>query len=122
MEQPSMTEFQAVEIIRNKMEEIPVWKVYYTMKLMKLNPVTTTMAQRMRECVAIHLLGLPITTDLLGAVEGKQRKRQRYNLASRLHNLGDKHCLTLKRGITAKGLQWMVHPVFLRHYNGKAEK
>ena len=117
MEQPSMTDFQAVELIRNQMEEIPIHRVYYTMKQMRIKPVTPKMVKRMRGCLSIHLMGLPITTRLLGEV----LNRPSGGLPQPLHNLGDKNCLVLKRGSKRTGHEWVVHPVFMRHYNGEID-
>ena len=122
MEQP-ITEMQAIEILRNTMKEIPAYKVYYTMKLMKLSRIYAVTVRKMRACLAIHLHGLPITTTLLNSVvKEAPTDSDLPGAVTLLHSLGDKNCLALKRGTKSKKrLQWMVSPVFLKYYNGEME-
>ena len=122
MEQP-ITEMQAIELIRNTMKEIPTHKVFFTMKLMKLTRIYAVTVQKMKACLALHLHGLPITTSLLTSLMKESPNLSDMSGAiSTLHSLGDKNCLVLKRGMgTAKHLEWMVSPVFLKYYNGEME-
>lgn len=116
MSQPSMTEFQAIEVVRNVEREIPLGRIEIALRLMKVKPMRQSTKDKMRTCLAMHLLGLVITTDLFGAVRGIKKTRARYNQAGSLHTLGDKKCLMLKRGKSGQALQWLVSPAFMKQY------
>lgn len=117
-----ITQFQAVELLRAQMEEIPMFKVYYTMKSMKLKGIHQPTTKLMRACFAIHSAGLPITTALLSAMLDKDAG----TLVQSLHLLGDKSCLILKRKNKHRGrggpYEWSVHPVFLNHFYGEEDE
>jgi len=114
----SITQMQGVELIKNRMGEIPRFKIYYTLRIMKAKPIRDETVDTMRACLAIHQMGLPITTDMLGATMGKTKGPRRYNLSSRLHLLGDKNALVLRRGQRGRELSWHVSPTFLSYYGG----
>ena len=73
----------------------------------------------MKACLAIHHSGLPITTELVAPLLGKNR----IYLSAPLHGLGDKQCLTLVRSSESRGqghpLQWVINPLFIKYYNGE---
>jgi len=122
MNETPITEMQAIEILRNIMNQIPHHKVYFTMKELKLRRIRTETVDMMRACLAIHHSGLPITTELISILLGKTRGY----LAGSLHGLGDKQCLTLKRGESSKGrgdpCQWLINPLFIKYYNGEKDE
>ena len=122
MEQP-ITEMQAIEIIRNTMKEIPAYKVYYTMKLMKLTRIYSATVEKLRACLAIHLHGLPVTTTLVASVIKKSPTYTDVSgIVTTLHSLGDKNCLVLKRGTRKmRNLEWVISPTFMKYYNGEME-
>jgi len=113
-----ITELQAIELLQTMMDEIPIFKVYYTMREMKLKRLHTSTVKYMRACLAIHLSGLPITTDLLSAIIDVKR----VSTIPMLHSLGDKNCLVLKRMHGKKNYEWVVHPVFLKHFYGEIDE
>jgi len=113
-----ITQMQALELLRNTMKEIENWRVLFAFKRMKLKHMREPTVNLMRACLAVHQHGLPVTTNLVGAMLEAQG-RARTTLHSRLHALGDKHCLVLKRmGNTGRGspYEWVVDPVFLEAY------
>jgi len=116
---------QVVEMIHSQMEKIPTYKIYYTMKMMRVKPLVQTRVDKMRACFAISKVGLPITTHLLGWVLGIGERRRRYGLVRVLHTLGDKQCLTLKRG-SRVGMgyphEWIVSALFRKYYDGDWEE
>ena len=119
MSKRTPTDLERVEEIKERAREIENYRIYYTMKLMKVTPLTDKAVERMRMCLAIHEFGYPITTNLLGNVEGTERRNGSYRLARPLHYLGDKNCLILRRGgAKSKEHRWHVSPTFLRYYNG----
>lgn len=118
-----ITDLQAVELVQTMMKEIPIWKIHYTFKLMKLKNIRQPTKEKMRGCLALHSVGLPITTELLAAVLGLTKKTQRYGLIGSLHGLGDKYCLVLKRGDKqsigpGEPYEWAVHSLFLKYFYG----
>jgi len=111
---------QAIELLRNTMEQIENHKVYFTFKLMKLKHIRTQTVNLMRACLSAHQLGLPITTHLMCVMLNVDKRSSGAALSNRLHVLGDKHCLVLKRGGSrGRGApnEWMVDSVFLEVYN-----
>ena len=114
----SMTDTEALELIRTTMRDLENWRISFAFKRMKLKYMREATTNLMKACIAFHLYGLPVTTDLMGALLEIQG-RSRLALSSRLHNLGDKHCLTLKRGRPRRHgaiHEWVVNPVFLEAY------
>lgn len=113
-----ITDLQAVELLQTIMEEIPAFKVYYTMKEMRLQRLHRSAVNYMRACVAIHSAGLPITTGLIGALVHKSVG----NTLTMLHSLGDKNCLVLKRALDKRSYEWAVHPLFLKYFYGDKDE
>jgi len=111
----AITQMQAMELVQNYVEKVEPFRVVFAFKRMKLKPIRTTTVDLMRVCLAIHDFGLPITTETTSLVSGIDRN----NLISRLHTLGDRKCLLLKRrDISPQGqpLEWMIDPLFLENY------
>ena len=113
-----ITQMQAIELLRNTMNELENWRILFAFKRMKLKHMREQTVNLMKACLSAHQYGLPITTDLMGAILDAQGRKQTA-ISSKLHTLGDKHCLVLKRGITrGRGApyEWLVDPVFLEAY------
>jgi len=98
------------------MSGIEHWAIDITLKLMRAKPIRKETIETMRACLAIHHHGWPITTSLLGAVMGREEGPESYNLSSRLHLLGDKNALILRRGSRGRELKWHVSPTFMKIY------
>jgi len=108
-----MTEMQAIEYLMNIMDTIPNENVYGTMRSMKLKRIRTPSVDCMRACLALHQVGLPVTSRLVRNLLGKDRG----TVLSMLHSLGDKHCLVLKRSDVLRNYyEWVVDPLFLEAY------
>lgn len=116
MSELAIAQFHLVELIRNKIYEVAPWRVETALRLMKVKPLRGDTIEKMRACVAIHLTGFPITTDLFGYVVGIENKHKRYPQATSLHLLGDKNCLMLKRGKRGTTLEWIVSESFMKYY------
>lgn len=110
-------EEDAIDTIRQKMNEASSNWIKKIMRKMKIQRITDISVERMRACLAIHHYNLPITCDLLGTVLDMWDDRRR--LSSFLHGLGDKGCVILKRGTkTPHGFyEWVVSPVFWKYFN-----
>ena len=111
----AITEMQAVELIRDYMRNIEEFRVVFAFKRMKLKPIRNTTVELMRACIAIHDFGLPITTKLTATICGAVQE----NMVSRLHTLGDRKCLLLKRSDVVRpghALEWTIDPLFLGNY------
>lgn len=112
-----LTEMQAIEAIKDIMNQIEYHTIYFTFKSMKIKHIRKPTVETMRACLALHLSGLPVTSSLLSHILDFKTKSQMSAIVGRLHQLGDKHCLTLKRmGSGGIGFEWAVNPVFLKHY------
>ena len=114
-----INDMQALEAIANIMEKIPNENVYGTMRSMKLRRIRTPTVNYMRACLALHSVGLPITSNLVAFLT----KTLPFSAADisatvcALHNLGDKHCIVLKRSdAQRRHYEWVVDPVFLEAY------
>lgn len=106
----------ALNAIRQKMDEVsPNW-VKKIMRKMKLTRITDITIERMIACLAIHSFNLPITCELLGSVLNIPREKWG-RLSSFLHTIGDKGCLIMKRGIRKKYYEWIVSPIFWKYFN-----
>ena len=111
----AITEMQAMELVQDYMKEIESFRVVFAFKRMRLKPIRTTTVNLMRACIAISDFGLPITTETVSKVLGVDRT----NITPRLHTLGDRKCLLLKRtDKKTKGapLAWTIDPLFLGNY------
>jgi hypothetical protein len=111
----ALTQMQGVELIQDHMKQIAPFLVVNAFIKMKLRPLRTSTVDMMRACLAIYDYRLPITTRLIGSVLGADES----SVGTRLHNLGDKKCLLLKRSdIKKRGhrLEWTIDPLFLANY------
>jgi len=111
----AITSMQAMELVQDYAKKIEEFRVVFAFKRMRLKPIREATVNFMRACIAIRDFGLPITTETVSIVYGTSRT----NALSRLHTLGDRKCLLLKRrDISPKGqpLEWTIDPLFLEHY------
>ena len=111
----AITEMQAMELVQDYAKSIEPFRVVFAFKRMKLKPIRKSTVEFMRVCIAIHDFGLPITTEVVSLVSGVKRG----NTISRLHTLGDRKCILLKRrDVSPQGqpLEWTIDPLFLENY------
>jgi len=103
-----------LELVRREASTIPTEQVYFALKKMRIKWIYTQTVETMRFCLAVHRLGLRVTSPLMAALRGNSES----SVMETLHMLGDKKCLTLLRGSKKDRLQWIVSPIFLDHYDG----
>ena len=111
----AITQMQDIVLIQDYMKEIEPFRVTFALKRMKLKHIRTSTVKLMRACIALHDFGLPVSTDLVSTV----LEARRTNILARLHTLGDKKCLLLKRRsikIPGHPLEWTIDPLFLECY------
>lgn len=117
MKETPITQMQAIEILKNVMNDIPYYKVYFTMREMKIKGIFKKTVELMRACLAINHVGLPITTKLVSSLLDKGRQTATVSL----HILGDKQCLTMIRRESSTGaglpIHWLVNPLFMKYFN-----
>lgn len=120
---------QAVELMQNRLQELhdiveATNHLNLTFRRMKVKYVQKTTRERMLGCLTIQEFGLPITAERLCYVLGfdPHDQNQRSNQLQSLHVLGDKHCLTMKRGTKEKTYEWVVHPLFLKYFYGEEDE
>jgi len=93
--------------VNEEVSKIEDYKIYYLLKEYKYRKITPHTIHLTKVIIALDRLKIPITCDTVcyfGDMDYKE------NLYLKLHNLGDKHVLLLKRkeGI----LEWTIHPCF----------
>ena len=111
----TLTAMQAMELVQDYAKDIEEFRVVFAFKRMRVKPIFKSTVALMKACIAIHDFGLPITTETLSLVTGSRRS----NFTRRLHMLGDRKCLLLKRrDISPQGqpLEWTIDPLFLENY------
>ena len=111
----SLSDSEVFEKIMDSFNSIEDYRVYYTMKLMRIRTVTDKMVERMKACLAIQSVGSYVTTHLAGQVLKVENRSQLGRLITALHNLGDRECLLLKRDFKHR-ITWMVNPIFLKYF------
>lgn len=103
-----------IDLIHDKVQEVENFRVYYTMRDMKIKYITETTVNTVRYCIVLHELGLPITAQLISTLEGRTTQ----NLRNKLHTLGDKQILTMIRGADSSINRWILNPLFSNKYYG----
>jgi len=93
---------------------IPPERVFFAMKKMRLKNIRPETVETMRYSLALHRLGLFVTTYLISNLRGISR----ISAVQLLHRLGDLKCLTLLRGGRRKMNRWLVSHAFLENYGG----
>lgn len=101
----TLTIEDVLALIKEEAESLDDATIYYALRQYKYKPILRSTLPFVKLCVAIDGLGLIITSRLLESFYGGDTLR-------RLHNLGDKHVLTLKRKLGQHALEWLVHPAF----------
>ena len=96
-EKRPMTIDEALYLLREHMDKIPPWAVYWALRGWKCKPITDTMKDAVRACIAIDDLKLPITAQLVNELTGRNemKKQSQYYTTTLLHNLGDKGIILL---------------------------
>lgn len=106
---------EVVDLIKDRVQEIENYRVYYTMRGMKIRYIRDTTVDTVRYCIALQELGLPITAQLVSELEGTTTQSVR----NKLHTLGDKHVLTMVRGTKSPVNRWVLNPMFTDKYYGE---
>ena len=104
----TVTPEQALRIVLDRADSIEYSKVYYALKSMGLRNLFKPTVIRVRQLVAMHLEGLPITAYSLSFVAAKHPM----SCLTQLHGYGDKKILTMIRSPTSKYLRWVLSPLF----------
>lgn len=118
MSNNTQSQDDAVTELVLEVEKLDNWRVVHTFKKMQVKHIREPAVNLMKICMVLQLYQCPITTHLIEAILEKQ-SRSTVALPGKLHNLGDKHCLVLKRGARpSRGghFEWMIDPVFLEAY------
>jgi len=105
------------EMIWREYEKIPPERVYFTMKKMQLKRIRSENVETMRFSLALHKLGIFVTTHLIASLRGISLTEA----LRHLHRLGDSKCLTLLRDGKGTANRWVVSSVFLESYGWKWE-
>ena len=101
------------EMIRLEYRKVPPERVYFTMKKMKVKRIRSETVETMRFSLALHKLGIFVTTHLIASLRGISE----IEALRLLHRLGDVKCLTLLRdGKGGTANRWVVSSVFLESY------
>lgn len=92
----------------NRLDDV---RIFYALHRYKAKRITHTTLELVMICVAIDKVGLPITSDIIRTLDPSLN---RSNLVGRLHLLGDKHILVLKRKrkLRDRFYEWVLHPAF----------
>ncbi len=114
-EQRAMTMEEAVFLLKEHMETIPQYSVYYSLRQWKCKPITDTITKVVRACIAIDDLKLPITAELINILLGRNmesRAKQNYTTMI-LHNIGDKGIILLSSERASRGrFMWIMNHNF----------
>lgn len=106
-EQIGFTEQEIIQLVLREMEKLNETKVYFECRRAKIRYVYNSLP--MIKCVvALQNLGLPISTRIVSFVLDKPQN----NIIVKLHALGDKNILCLKREL-GKSYSWVVAQWFL---------
>lgn len=98
---------EALELIRDRIKTFDDVKIYYALRRYKFKPLRQKSLNTVKICLAIDSLGLPITSDLVNPFTQTE-----HYATTRLHVLGDKHVLILKRKLGTRLFEWILHPAF----------
>jgi len=96
-----------LDLIREQIKTFDDVKIYYALKQYKFKPFRKKSIELVKVCLAIESLGLPITSDLVNPFTQTE-----HYPTTRLHVLGDKHVLILKRKLGHRFHEWVMHPAF----------
>ena len=91
------------KLVLQEMSKIDDTRLYYELRAKKVRRMLDLTT--LKCCIALHRLGLPITVGLVSYILGQHESSVR----TKLHVLGDKHLLVLKResGI----FEWTLSPL-----------
>jgi hypothetical protein len=110
--QRPVTVDELLRLVHREAKKVDTSRIAYAFMMMKIRR-TRPLVEVARYCLALRELGLPISAPLLSELLRKDHA----TILNRLHNLGDKHVLVLKRKSRSL-FEWEVSPVFLKYYKG----
>ena len=103
---------EIIKLVRETMNSIDSVRLFYELRRKKIKFLRKRSLEVVRASIALHMLGLPITTSLLSVILSLDTQYIRVAL----HTLGDKHVLILKRddyGSRGYGYEWVPNPAVL---------
>jgi len=103
---------EIIKLVRETMNSIDSVRLFYELRKKKIKFLRKRSLEVVRASIALHMLGLPITTSLLSVILSLDTQYIRVAL----HTLGDKHVLILKRddyGSRGYGYEWVPNPAVL---------
>ena len=96
------------KLVEEEVSKIEDYKVYYALREYKYKKISPQTIELTKVIIALDKLNIPITCDTVYYFGDTLSSKS--NLYLKLHNLGDKHVLLLKR---KEGLlEWIIHPCF----------
>ena len=97
------------KLVEEEFSKIEDYKVYYALREYKYKKISPQTIELTKVIIALDKLNIPITCDTVYYFGDTLSSKS--NLYLKLHNLGDKHVLLLKR--KERGLlEWVIHPCF----------
>ena len=112
MEVKSLSLEEIRYLVLKKAEEYPSVAIRKVLRDLKLPQIRSKTIELVRYCLALEDLGFPITSHTACFIDrGEVTKEKVVVVLTRLHNLGDKHVLTLLRK-DGNNLRWIVSPLF----------
>ena len=95
-------------LVNEEVSKIEDYKVYYVLREYKFKKISPQTIELTKVLIALDKMKIPITCDTVYYFSDEPNKS---NVYLKLHNLGDKHVLLLKR--KERGLlEWTIHPCF----------
>lgn len=118
MSENAQSQDDAVAELVYEVEKLENWPVVHAFKKMQVKHIRESSVNLMKVCIVLQAYGCPLTTHLIGKILEKQRRSTKA-LPSKLHGLGDKHCLVMKRGTKpsqGSHFEWLIDSLFLEAY------
>jgi len=103
-----LSDEEIITLIKTEMAKVDRDRVYWVLRDMKIKGIFEATVDVLVICVALHKLGIPITSELTPCL----RNRDRGTIVTICHALGDKNVLTMVRGRKSKYLFWMLSETF----------
>jgi len=104
-----MTDPEIIIKVREFMDKIEDWLIYYPLKELKLKHLYPSTIRTVKYCIVLDHMGLPINTNIIRYFT----KEGASGLVNRLHMLASKRVLFLK-GYGKHGiLIYELHPMFI---------
>ena len=102
------TENDLIGDIRKQAVNIMGETIYFPLRKMKLKGIRIEAIERLKYCIVLDKLGLPITVDFLAHLTQSKET----TTIQALHILGDKKVLTLTRGSSDYSYRWYLSSQF----------